>query len=68
MSEANKTLNVKDLMMAAFSGTVINGMRVIDVQAEIAPEKLPEPRVDIIQRVQDGMLITFRVKRVGSNL
>jgi hypothetical protein len=61
-------LTVDDLMMASFSGNIINGMRIVDVQVEIAPEKLPASRPDTIQRVQDGMLITFKVKRIGSNL
>jgi hypothetical protein len=66
MSETS--LTVDNLMMASFSGNIINGMRIVDVQVEIAPEKLPASRPDIIQRVQDGMLITFKVKRIGSNL
>jgi hypothetical protein len=61
-------LTVENLMMAYYSGSVINGMRIVDVQVEIAPEKLPASSPGTIQRVQDGMLITFKVKRIGSNL
>jgi hypothetical protein len=66
MSETS--LTVDNLMMASFSGNIINGMRIVDVQVEIAPEKLPASSPGTIQRVQDGMLITFKVKRIGSNL
>lgn len=41
-------LTVDNLMMAAFSGETINDMRVVDVQVEIAPEKLPAARPDTI--------------------
>jgi hypothetical protein len=58
-------LTVENLMFAYFGGETIRDMRIVNVQVEIAPEKLPAPSPDTIQRTQDGMLITFKVKRVG---
>jgi len=58
-------LTVENLMFAYFGGNIINGMYVIDVQTEIAPAKLPASGPDTIQCVQDGILITFKVKTVA---
>lgn len=61
-------LTVENLIFAYFGGEVIHDMRIVDVNVEIAPENLPTSRPDTIQRVEDGMLITFKIKRVGYNL
>jgi hypothetical protein len=61
----SEPLTVENLMFAYYSGSVIDRMRVVDVQVEIAPEKLPASSPNTVRRVQDGMLITFKVKRIG---